>query len=82
MILIAESLPAAPAGWTYESWVLPKDGSAPIPVEAFRAPGGRGISLLRHTLPVDQTRAIAVSLEPDNVPALKPTKVVFAAPLG
>jgi hypothetical protein len=82
MILIAESLPAAPAGWTYESWVLPKDGSAPIPVEAFRAPGGRGISLLRHTLPVDQTKAIAVSLEPDNVPALKPTKVVFAAPLG
>jgi hypothetical protein len=82
MILIAESLPAAPAGWTYESWVLPKDGSAPIPVEAFRAPGGRGISLLRNTLPVDQTKAIAVSLEPDNVPALKPTKVVFAAPLG
>ena len=82
MILIAESLPAAPAGWTYESWVLPKDGGAPIPVEAFRAPGGRGISLLRNTLPVDQTKAIAVSLEPDNVPALKPTKVVFAAPLG
>jgi hypothetical protein len=82
MILIAEGLPAAPAGWTYESWVLPKDGSAPIPIEAFRAPNGRGVSLLRPTISSDQLKAIAVSLEPDNVPAVKPTKVVFAAPLG
>ncbi len=82
MILIAEGLPTPPPGSTYESWVVPKDGSAPIPIEAFSAPDGRGISLLRSALPVDQLKAVAVSLEPANVPVTKPTKVVFAAPLG
>jgi Anti-sigma-K factor rskA/Putative zinc-finger len=81
MILIADGLPAPPAGWTYESWVVPKDG-APQPIEAFRAPDGRGISLLRTPLPMDQLKAVAVSLEPTNTPITKPTKLVFAAPLG
>jgi anti-sigma-K factor RskA len=81
MILIAESLPPPPAGWTYESWVIPKDG-APVPMEPFRAPDGRGISLLRSPLPIDQLKAVAVSIEPANAPVTKPTKVIFAAPLG
>ena len=81
MILIADGLPAPPPGWTYESWVVPKDG-APQPIEAFRAPDGRGISLLRSPLPVDQMKAVAVSLEPTNVPVTKPTKLIFATPLG
>ena len=34
--------------------------------------------------PVDvaSIKAVAVSVEPDNVPAVTPTKVLFAAPLG
>ena len=82
IILIADGLPVPPEGWTYESWVVPKDGSAPVPIESFRAPAGRGISLLRPALPIDQLKAIAVSLEPASAPVLKPTKLVFAAPLG
>lgn len=81
ILLIASSLPTPPSGWTYESWVLPKDG-APVPIESFRAPDGRGISLLQTKLPVDQLKAVAVSLEPENEPVTKPTKVIFAAPLG
>jgi len=81
MILIADGLPAPPAGWTYESWVVPKNG-APMPMEAFRAPDGRGISVLRSPLPVGDLKAVAVSLEPVNAPVTKPTKLVFAAPLG
>jgi hypothetical protein len=81
MILIADGLPAPPAGFTYESWVVPKDG-APIPIEPFAAHNGRGISLLRSSLPADQLKAVAVSLEPVDVPVTKPTKVIFAAPLG
>jgi hypothetical protein len=81
MILIADGLPTPPEGWIYESWVVPKDG-APVPIEAFRAPDGRGISVLRSSLPIDQLKAVAVSLEPVNAPVTKPTKLVFAAPLG
>jgi anti-sigma-K factor RskA len=81
MILIAEGLSAPEAGWTYESWVIRKDGT-PIPIEAFRAPDGRGISLLRSKVPLDQLQAVAVSLEPENAPVIKPTKVITVAPLG
>jgi anti-sigma-K factor RskA len=81
IILIADGLGAPPAGWTYESWVVPKDG-APVPVEAFSAADGRGISLLRSSLRFDQLKAVAVSLEPANAPVSKPTKLVFATPLG
>ena len=82
MILIAEGLSAPEPGWTYESWVIPKNGAPPIPIEAFRAPDGRGISLLRLKVPLDQLKAVAVSLEPENAPVTKPTKVITSAPLG
>ncbi len=81
MILIADGLPAAPEGWTYESWVVPKDG-APVPIEAFRAPDGGGISVLHSALPGDQLKAVAVSLEPANASVSKPTKLIFIAPLA
>jgi hypothetical protein len=81
MILIADGLPEPPAGWIYESWVVPKNG-APVPIEAFRAADGRGISVLRSPLPIGDLKAVAVSLEPVNAPVTKPTKLVFAAPLG
>ena len=81
MILIADGLPTPPSGWTYESWVVPKNG-APVPIEAFSAPDGRGISVLRSPLPIGDLKAVAVSLEPVNAPVTKPTKLVFAAPLG
>ena len=81
MILIASGLAAPPAGWTYESWLVPKDG-APRPIEAFRASGGRGMSLLPPSLPMSDLKAVAVSLEPADAPVTKPTKLVFAAPLG
>jgi hypothetical protein len=81
MILIASGLPEPPPGWIYESWVVPKEG-APRPIEAFRAIGGRGISLMEPPLHVADLKAVAVSMEPINVPVSKPTKLVFAAPLG
>jgi hypothetical protein len=81
MILIADGLAAPPAGWIYESWVVPKNG-APVPMEAFPAPDGRGISVLRSPMPIGDLKAVAVSLEPANAPVSKPTKLVFAAPLG
>jgi anti-sigma-K factor RskA len=81
IILIADGLATPQPGQTYESWVIPKNG-APIPIEAFTASQGRGISLLRSPLPISDLKAIAVSLEPANVPVTKPTKVIFAAPLG
>jgi Anti-sigma-K factor rskA len=82
ILLIAGNLPAAPSGFRYESWIVPKNG-APRPVEPFQANrDGRAISLIPGPLNVADVKAVAVSIEPDNVPAVTPTKVILAAPLG
>lgn len=82
ILLIAAGLPAPPPGWRYESWIVPKNG-APKPIEPFQAdPDGPAMSLIPGPLTLADIKAIAVSVEPPNVPATTPTKVILAAPLG
>jgi hypothetical protein len=82
IVLIAGGLPAPPSGFRYESWIVPKSG-APKPIEPFQANSdGGAVSLIPGPLDIANIKAIAVSVEPDNVPAVTPTKVIFAAPLG
>jgi anti-sigma-K factor RskA len=82
IVLIAGGLPAPPSGFRYESWIVPKSG-APKPIEPFQAnSNGGAVSLIPGPLDVANIKAIAVSVEPDNVAAVTPTKVIFAAPLG
>jgi Anti-sigma-K factor rskA len=82
IVLIAGGLPAQPSGFRYESWIVPKTG-APKPIEPFQAnANGGAVSLIPGPLDVTSIKAIAVSVEPDNVPAVTPTKVIFAAPVG
>lgn len=82
VVLVADHLADAPAGWKYESWIVPKTG-APEPVESF-APdaNGQGVSVIPGPTKPDEWKAIAVSMEPADVQPVHPTKVVFAAPLG
>jgi len=82
IVLIAGGLPAPPTGFRYESWIVPKNG-APKPIEPFQANSeGQAVSLIPGPLDITNIKAVAVSVEPDNVPAVTPTKVIFAAPLG
>jgi hypothetical protein len=82
IVLIAGGLPTPPSGFRYESWIVPKSG-APKPIEPFQAnANGGAVSLIPGPLDVTSIKAIAVSVEPDNVPAVTPTKVIFAAPVG
>ncbi len=76
--LIVDRLPSAPAGWKYESWLVPKMG-APEPVESFHPDSaGRAVSLVAGPVPVGDLAAVAVSMEPQNSHPTKPTKLVFA----
>ena len=64
VLLIASNLPPAPAGKTYQMWVLPK-GGAPIPAGLFQSdPQGNVIHLLSGPVDPAATAAIAVSVEP------------------
>jgi hypothetical protein len=77
--MVVAHLPAAPAGWKYESWVVPKSG-APQPVESFDQ-NGYAFTVVKGPVDVTQWSAMAVSMEPQDATPVKPTKVVFASPV-
>jgi hypothetical protein len=82
IVIIAGGLAPPPSGFRYESWIVPKSG-APKPVEPVQANSdGGAVSLIPGPLDLANIKAVAVSMEPDNVQAVAPTKVIFAAPLG
>lgn len=79
MALVVNHLPAAPAGWKYESWLVPKNG-APQPVESFHPDtSGRALTVVSGPIEVSSLSAMAVSLEPQNSRPTKPTTVIFVA---
>jgi hypothetical protein len=79
--MVVAHLPAAPAGWKYESWIVPKTG-APQPVESFATDNtGFAFTVVKGPVDVSQWSAVAVSMEPKDSVPVKPTKVVFASPV-
>jgi anti-sigma-K factor RskA len=81
VLLLASNLPPAPAGKTYEMWVIPKGGK-PVPAGLFQsAADGTALHVLPGPVNVAGTAAVAVTLEVAagaTVPNLPP---VFAAAL-
>lgn len=81
VLLLASNLPPAPAGKTYEMWVIPKGGK-PVAAGLFQsAADGTALHLLPGPVNVAGTAAVAVTLEVAagaTVPNLPP---VFAAAL-
>jgi hypothetical protein len=81
VLLLASNLSPAPAGKTYEMWVIPK-GGAPVPAGLFQsAADGTALHVRPGPVNVDGTAAVAVTLEVAagaTVPNLPP---VFAAAL-
>jgi anti-sigma-K factor RskA len=64
VLLVASNLPAAPAGKTYEMWLIPKTGN-PVPAGLFQSSGeGSALHLQNATVDLAATKAIAVTLEP------------------
>jgi len=64
VLLLASNLPPAPAGKTYEMWIIPKGGK-PVPAGLFQSEaGGTALHLLTRPVDVASTGAIAVTLEP------------------
>jgi anti-sigma-K factor RskA len=82
VLLLVAHLPPAPAGKTYEMWVVPKKG-APQPAGLFQ-PDAQGNALHLQPGPVNraQTAAIAVSVEPASGSPGPTTKPFIVAPLA
>jgi len=82
VLLIASHLPPAPAGRTYEMWVVPKKGN-PLPAGLFQSDAqGNAMHLLAGPVNRAQTAAIAVSEEPESGSPAPTTKPFIVAPLA
>jgi anti-sigma-K factor RskA len=65
VLLLATNLTPAPAGKTYEMWIIPKGGS-PLPAGLFQSQSdGTAMYLRKGAVDVATTGAIAVTLEPE-----------------
>lgn len=82
VLLFASNLPPAPAGKIYEMWLIPKTG-APKPAGLFQS-GPQGTALYVLNGPVDrtQTKAVAVTLEPEAGSAAPTSTPIIAAVLA
>ena len=82
VLLIASNLPPAPAGKTYEMWVIPKGGN-PVPAGLFQSDtSGNAIHVRRGPVDLAATGAVAVTVE-DAAGAAQPTSTpLIVAKLG
>src|SRR5207237_1367679 len=82
VLLLASNLPQAPAGKTYQLWVIPK-GGAPKPAGLFQSDaGGNAAYLSRGVLDLSQTGAVAVTLEPEAGSPAPTTTPIIVAPVA
>lgn len=79
LILQANNLASVPAGKTYELWVIPADGSAPIPAGLFRPdPAGNGSVVLPSIPQGVKAKAFGVTVE-DAAGSQTPTAPILLA---
>jgi anti-sigma-K factor RskA len=82
LLLIVVNLPAAPSGQMYETWIVPRSGD-PRPTGQMKlSKNGESFGLVPGPIDASSIQAVAVSLEPADSNPVKPTKVIFAAPVG
>jgi anti-sigma-K factor RskA len=82
VLLIASNLRPAPAGQTYEMWVIPKQG-APKPAGLFQSdPNGSAFHLVPGPIDPATTAAVAVSIEPEAGSVSPTTIVIQPIPIG
>ena len=83
LILLATNLKPLPAGKTYELWVIPADGKAPVPAGLFHPDAGGTATLVLPTLsPGIAAKALAVTIE-NAKGANSPTMpIVLSGPTG
>jgi len=79
LIFQADNLPSIPAGKTYELWVIPANGSAPVPAGLFRPDQAGNGSVVLPTIPKGvEAKAFGVTME-DAAGSKTPTAPILLA---
>ena len=67
LVLTASNLAPLPASKAYEFWLLPADGTAPIPAGVFKPQAnGNAILIMSSSAPNAKPKAFAVTIEPES----------------
>lgn len=67
LVFVAGGLRDLPSDRTYELWLIPKDGKAPIPAGLFRPDAGHGATVVLPPLPAHtEARKFQVTTEPGH----------------
>ena len=68
LVIAANNLPALPGNKVFELWIIPADGSAPVPAGLFRPDdhGYASIAIANKISPNTQPKAFAVTIEPES----------------
>jgi anti-sigma-K factor RskA len=83
VLLLASNLPPAPAGKTYELWIVPKDGGAPRPAGLFQSDAsGNAMHMAPGPVDMAATAAVAVSMEPEAGSPAPTTTPIIVTPVG
>jgi anti-sigma-K factor RskA len=82
VLLLASNLPPAPAGKTYELWIIPK-GGAPRPAGLFQSDAnGNAMHMAPGPVDMGTTSAIAVSMEPEAGSEAPTTTPIIVTPVA
>ncbi|HEV2989982.1 MAG TPA: anti-sigma factor [Candidatus Angelobacter sp.] len=81
LLLMANNLRPLPGDKVYELWLVPADGSAPMPFGTFKTdPSGNAV--MHHTVKTDKhPKAFAITIEPEGGSPV-PTMPVVMGPAG
>ncbi|HYL92087.1 MAG TPA: anti-sigma factor [Alphaproteobacteria bacterium] len=81
VLLIASNLGPLPQKKVYQLWLLPADGSAPMPAGTFM-PDANGSALMDHVMSAGiDAKAFAITMEPEGG-SQTPTMPIVLAPAG
>lgn len=65
LVFVAGGLRPLPENKTYELWLIPANGKAPVPAGTFRPDADRGATVVMPPLPADtQAKSFLVTIEP------------------
>ncbi len=80
VLLIASNMPQTPAGKTYEMWVVPKGGKAPVPAGTFHSDAaGNAMHIQRGPVDIGAAAAVAVTLENEGGAASPTLPILITA---
>jgi hypothetical protein len=80
LLLMASNAPMLPENKIYELWLLPADGSAPMPAGWFK-PDTKGHGMMFHQMTAGvSAKGFAVTIEPANGSQTPTMPIVFAPP--